>query len=371
MLSSKIFMPFVLAVAALQAHASTLTVSGFTDNGSGSCSATTPCSSLRSAITSAQSGDIIQLPSGTYSVNSAIVIDKNLTIEGSGNSPIMIDGGGNTRVMESSANTLVLKHLQIQQGASSDGAGGAGLLIRRGQVVIEATTFTNNTSTIQGGAIQNDGDLSIIRSTFFKNYAPLGAAINNSSSLSISYSTLVDNRSLSANATGAVNNSGQMTSEGSLWFNTQNCSGTGSTLSNGYNAVATSQCQFDTGNLTPDNLSLSTRPVGDHLTNSGQTSILQPLTNASEIIDQGPSTCSGTDQVGTQVPQHVRCDIGAVEVKVTATTTTTGNNGGEEGEGEGEEGGEGSEGIGSIDWLLPFLFMLVAARRFYLLRRTL
>ncbi len=314
--------------------------------------------SLRGAITQANDGDIIQIPSGVIYLTAPLNITKNLTLSGTGTSLVALDGNSSHRVIAFSGNTLALNNLQIQNGSNNDGLGGAGLLIQSGTVTISNSTFTGNNDVTGGGAIYNNGNLTINRSTLFNNQSPTGAAIlvGSASNLAIYYSTLVNNV---ASAGGAITNDGMLTTEGSIFYNPTDCSGTGIINSTGYNLQSGQTCTLLNNSLAPDYFNIQTSPVASTLSNAGKTQILVPDSAQSSIIDKAPSTCSGVDQIGTSVPQNIRCDIGAVEVIVASTTTPTNNvNQGDDDEHENEDDddGEGSSGTGSFN---PVFFTLL------------
>ncbi len=348
----KILMCCVCYVGAVQA--ATIQITSTIDIG-GVCVTTISCNSLRAGIAQAVDGDILTIPSGTILLSSPLVITKGLELQGVGGTGLVIlDGNNSQRVIDfsptSATSVLRLIDIQIQNGRSSDGLGGAGLLIRQGLVSIQSTTFFNNTTSLgNGGAIMNNGTLNVKRSTFVQNSAVAGAAIYiaSLSDLKLHYSTLVSNNSVGA----AISVNGTFTSEASLFHNSLDCSGTGLITSQGYNVEAAQSCGFSTGTLTPDFINISILPVASTLSNAGNTQVLVPLTTQTSIVDQGSSTCTGFDQVGTAVPQNTRCDIGAVEVAsanpVTNPTPINNNN-------DNEDDDDG-EGIGAFDLYLILL----------------
>ncbi len=331
---------------------------------------------LKAAVTNAADGDTIIIPSGIITLTSTVIINKNLILRGSGASLVALDGADNHRILDFSASNLIISNLQIQNGSSADGLGGAGLLVHSGSVTINNSTFTNNHDSTEGGAIKNNGTLTINRSTFFNNSSPQGAAISNVSPgrLNIFYNSFVSNN---VSGTGAIDNSGTVTSVGTLYFNTIDCSGTGSNTSNGYNAFnansATGSCSFVKTILAPDFFNLDISPVATSLSGAAETEILLPVSSQTGIIDKAPSTCIvndvNKDQVGTIVPQNGRCDIGAVEhssnAALTSATTATDTNCGESDDDHSTcEGSEGEEnGVGSFDLNLLFAFILLPLLR--------
>ena len=69
---------------------------------------------IQEAINAANSGDTIFVRSGTYYEN--VVVSKSLTIMGENRATTIIDGGGNGKVVEISANNIKLSGLTIRNG---------------------------------------------------------------------------------------------------------------------------------------------------------------------------------------------------------------------------------------------------------------
>jgi nitrous oxidase accessory protein len=88
---------------------------------------------LQAAITSAQAGDTIHVPSGTY--NAPIVIDKPLTIEGEGMPIIQGDGTGD--VVEITAPDVTLRGFVVRGSGDSLDAEHAGITVGGKHVTLE------------------------------------------------------------------------------------------------------------------------------------------------------------------------------------------------------------------------------------------
>jgi hypothetical protein len=179
-------------------HAITLTVTNTDDSGAGS---------LRQAVLDAASGDTIvfdaALAGGTIVLASHINIEKDLTIDGSSLSPHIKISGDNQywvfRVPNFTTYVITLKGMDIENGNGS-------AIYQRGagnHLTIEDIVFSNNVTTndstnssgwTQGGAIYNDGYLTITNSTFTDNDAvDGGGAIYNNGIMYISNSQFTDN----------------------------------------------------------------------------------------------------------------------------------------------------------------------------------
>jgi hypothetical protein len=147
---------------------STIVVSTANDSGTGS---------LRAAVTEATNGDAIvfakRLAGHTITLPSEIDITGNISISGPAGRPVVLSGGGTTRVLEVDGANVSLANLVITQGSA---AVGGGILESSGSLSLNNVRFTGNvaygstTQIAQGGAIaQQSGELTINRSTFTGN----------------------------------------------------------------------------------------------------------------------------------------------------------------------------------------------------------
>ncbi|HEX2829699.1 MAG TPA: DUF4347 domain-containing protein [Burkholderiales bacterium] len=153
--------PVLSAVSeAAYAHdLATITVTSNADSGAGT---------LRSAITSATSGDTITFNTGmTISLTSGeLAIAKNLTIDGdldnNGTPDVTIDAGYLSRVVNITAGTVTLDGLTIQHGLLSGAGANKGLaggssfgagISNAGTLTLLDTTVANNYATGGGGSL--------------------------------------------------------------------------------------------------------------------------------------------------------------------------------------------------------------------------
>ena len=210
--------------------------------------------SLRQAISSATSGDTVNFAcSGTIALNDlsgyAFMIDKDLTIDGTGQD-VTIDGSEKTSTFYiQSSVTLTLNDLTFSGGvggsySACDTCGTlniAGVITNyTGTVNISNSTFSNNISTgiIGGGVILNSpGTVNVTNSTFSSNtaYGSGGAILNISGTLNVSNSTFSGN--LVRGNGGAIDNAaGTTTISGSTFdgntANAYNAEGSGGGISN-------------------------------------------------------------------------------------------------------------------------------------------
>ena len=168
--------------------ASTLMVTNTNDSGAGS---------LRKAIADAVNGDTItfalSLSGQTIVLSSTLVIDKNVTIDGSLLAiPITIDGTDNVRVfMVDVGVSAALNSLIIKRGYSyGDGAA----IYNEGTLVLTNDVLLNNSADGSGGGIFNVGTLTIMDSTLSGNTGIWGGGgILNGGNLTVTNSTLSSN----------------------------------------------------------------------------------------------------------------------------------------------------------------------------------
>lgn len=182
--------------AARPVHAATLCVA---PGGAGGCYA-----SIQAAITAASAGDTITVAAGTYAEN--VVIDRPITLQGSGPSSIIQPAGGPAIALRSPA-TLPppLTNVTIDGFTlkGSDGIlidknwwGGAEALSVQNLAILNVTASGNgvNGLTIRNGAIVNG---LTINNSFFDNNAQNGIAISNTTTQV--NNVILSNTSISSN----------------------------------------------------------------------------------------------------------------------------------------------------------------------------
>jgi len=182
-------------------YAATLTVTNNNDNGPGS---------LRQAIADASSsgGDTITF-NGNYTItltSGTLVIDKSLTIDGTGHT-IVLDGNNSLRVMQiSAAKTVMIEHLTIRNGykVGTEEAGQGGGIYNAGTLTIKNNTFSGIEASVGGGIYNaSTGTLTVNDSSFSGIKATMGGGIFNSGQLTINKSTFSGN---TANMGGGIYN---------------------------------------------------------------------------------------------------------------------------------------------------------------------
>ena len=111
--------------------------------------------------------------------------DMTLTIDGNGQ---IIDGNGLQVFYINGRSSMVLKNITIMNAKSTLG----GAIYNDGRLTVIQSTLRNNSGDY-GGAIENLGRLTVTQSTLTGNTAELGGAISNFGPLTITESILADN----------------------------------------------------------------------------------------------------------------------------------------------------------------------------------
>ncbi|MBX3010724.1 MAG: hypothetical protein KF832_04420 [Caldilineaceae bacterium] len=175
--------------------------------------------SLRQAIADAAPGDVITFDSSlsgqTIVLSGTLVLDKDVTIDGSGvDDRVTLSGGDIFRVItvttgaEVAISKLVIAHGRVEGPTQppippkplTDGIGGG--LVNNGILTIVEVTFAHNQAgsdygrtSGSSGAVRNHGILTIINSTFQANHVKggQGGAIENYGQMLVRNSTFADN----------------------------------------------------------------------------------------------------------------------------------------------------------------------------------
>lgn len=142
------------------------------------------------------------LSGATITLSSVLILDKNLTIDGSElTEELSISGNNQTRVfIVTTGYTVTLDSLVITNGKNDNGGG----IYNGGTLTINNCSLLANTGLIGGGII-NHGTLSITNSNFSQNNATNGAALTNWGTATLTGSTISDNQ---AQAGAGIDQSG-------------------------------------------------------------------------------------------------------------------------------------------------------------------
>ncbi|MCE7698088.1 MAG: hypothetical protein K8E24_004365, partial [Methanobacterium paludis] len=137
----------------------------------------------------------LYLSNSTYiGTGTQITINKNLTISGakssSSNEKSTLNANNLSRIFSIAPNVKVtLIDLIMTNGYSpNSGYGGGGAILNQGDLTITSSDLFNNKVVTKGGAISNSlGNLPILNSTLSNNAAPLdgGAIFNNQGKITI------------------------------------------------------------------------------------------------------------------------------------------------------------------------------------------
>jgi len=341
--------------------ASLLEVNHAGDTGDGYCNSS-ECT-LREAIAVAAKDDTItfsEISGSTINLGSSLVLDKNLTLDGSAlASPVIISGQDTYQVFDLSPNVDVsLTALEISNGNASVGgvlnipassevvvnkctfdsnqAGTGGVINNEGTLNVSNSTFNNNSATNYGGVLNNyggmmtiascyfsensalqnggavhnyDGTMTVRSSTFYENSSDqYGGALHNTAALTIADSTISDNEALLGGA-GIFSGSGVsiLNLSGSIIANSrtkEDCLLGGGTFNTSFDLI-------EDGTCSP---SQSGDPGLTSPADNGGFTWTMAITEGSPAFDSGGDSCESTDQRGIPRPQGAHCDIGAYEI---------------------------------------------------------
>jgi hypothetical protein len=145
----------LLALGATGASAATIEVTTTSDPASPVCPSSNNCS-FREAVTSADDGDVISIPAGTYTLSlGEVVAFKQLTIRGAGRNKTILDASGLSpsassrvlRIAGAVSGVTTIQGLTARGGQIIDGsrAGGAGIRCNsREGIVLSNVRLTDN-----------------------------------------------------------------------------------------------------------------------------------------------------------------------------------------------------------------------------------
>ena len=320
------------AQATLSVCSNVTVVQNNNDSGSGS---------LRQNIADACPGAMVTF-NGDYTImlDSLLSVDKELTIDGGGHR-ITIDGQDSAQLfrIESSA-VVTLSHLTLANGY---GEGSGGAIFNNGTLTIMNSALIGNrvvptpgpVSAASGGAIYNgfNKTLTVINSTFSANRLEggMGASIAEYGGGAIfSYGTVTIN-----NSTFSDNWASGNKSEGSSIFialgtlNLHNSiianSTSGSDCFQDGGTINLTNTLIEDGTCTP---TVSGDPMLSALADHGGDTQTYALQTGSPALDAGhDGTCEMTDQRGIPRPQRASCDLGAFELEYHQLTVTLAGDG--------------------------------------------
>ena len=306
--------------------------------------------------TAGSGADIIIIPQNIASnielprVTSEITIEGNLYVLSTNlrTRLLTVSAGGNLQINSlrfaaaggapgflSNAGTLLVTGSSFRNGDSTKG----GAIFNEGTLTVRNSFFSGNSSRpFYGGAIRNEGNATIVNSTFTKNRSLSGTAFasNEGSQATIINSTFYQNSMIGGgNGEGNAVYSGENGGTNHVNLYNSIVAGNGGRLAckplggftstNNYADAAACSAAFDLGD-GPIKLGTLVEPA------DGSPAYF-PLLDGSPALGNGhPEHCPATDQLGNARPNPSgsNCDLGAVESSIvpptetaTATVTTT------------------------------------------------
>jgi len=209
-------------------------------------------------------------------------------------------------VLSIDTSTLVNNQADINDTPLNRG----GAIYNDGQASIFRSTLANNSAWSVAGGIDNEGTLSIINSTLSGNSTTvnsgLGSAIVGEGDLTIEYSTITENAGGASYAVFVNNIQSSVRITNSIIANNAffDCFFSAPIQTGGANMDSDGTCPGFT--LTGD-------PLLNPLLNNGGPTQTHALQNGSPAIDAALGSCPATDQRGEPRPDGPACDLGSYE----------------------------------------------------------
>ncbi len=349
----------VLLAGAADALALPRNVNTTVDAANGVCSTAPGGCTLRDAIEGASSGDVVNVPAGTYLLAPALgelTVDTALSIVGASARTTIVSGQNQSRVLAVTGGNATVSGVTLTAGnaASASPSGQGGAVFVGGGVQLTMTNSAVTASTTgaapnQGGGIYTDGTVELVGSTVGGNSTSnAGGGIFSSSDFGILKMTAstVSGNAATATGGGVYSADAALTvlrstiaantargASGVFWpaatdipdFNDTIIAGSGSPAcgagsipSGTYNLSTDASCSF-----TGIGDKQSTNPLLGPLANNGgptNTQALSPSSPAIGAANPALTSCHETDQRGVARPQGTGCDIGAYEYRAPTLT---------------------------------------------------
>jgi VCBS repeat-containing protein len=297
--------------------------------------------SLRYAVAHVCTGGTVnfQIPdadaghaSGVYTITltgGEIPVGKSMTIVGPNSvvntDPVVINGGGTTRVFNVSAGTVGISNLTVTDAKVTNG-NGAGLLVSGGTVTLTGMLFTANTAVNGGGGgiASVGGTLNVYNSTIDTNTATNGGGVYHDTAGTVAFvnDTITSNTANGDVGAGPVGGGGD---SGGV----QSLNGVTTTAKNTIIALNSAGTNADQSGVTDSgNNLIGTDPQVNSLANNGGPTKTRSLKVNSPALDAGDNAAANaanltTDQRGTGFPRiadsadadaTATVDIGAFEL---------------------------------------------------------
>lgn len=171
---------WLVVVSPLQAApTATFYVDAATGSDGNACAAPgTACATIGAAVAKASSGDTIQIAAGTYNEHD-IILNTELTLIGAGAGSTIVDAGGNGRIFTINLSST-LTDMTLQNGQTPadtiifNSGGGAIRNSTSGVTLLQNMVIRNNIAAGSGGAIFNNGFLTLENTEIISNTAADG-----------------------------------------------------------------------------------------------------------------------------------------------------------------------------------------------------
>ena len=183
-----------------------------------------------------------------------LTISSDLILAGPGKDLLSISGdadnsgtptAADSRILNVISGDVTISNLTLRQGYANEG----GAILNQGQLSVANSAFINNSNYVArprvetdgGGAILNQGTLSVVRSSFTGNFASEGGAIANTESnvLDVANSSFSQNEASSAG--GGVFNQGSLSLVNSTFYR-NSAEDFGGGISNDAGTISITQC---------------------------------------------------------------------------------------------------------------------------------
>ena len=176
-----------------------------------------PKLTIQNATVTISANGTINIANGIYTgdKNNNITINKNITIQSQSQTRTIINASNNNRIFNipSEINVKII-NITLTNGNTANG----GAIKNDGTLTVINCTFFNNTADNgDGGAIYNDGILTDTNNIFNENTASYGGAICNQNGLTEANSIFINNIAL-VNG-GAIYNDGSLTMDNNAFIN--------------------------------------------------------------------------------------------------------------------------------------------------------